>query len=688
MNEHPLTPTKTPNSAKFDTGAFATPTFASNHRDFESNWNTPNTHVFGAQGPSAAVYQLTPGSTSGFDQADSRRADYMYSASGPPAQGHMRTPISTRIVQSGDGRPSTASMADGKKTSAPGAMRPPQTPKRGAEASPHLFPTLQFSPDLFQYPMSGPMTAPIVPQHRLFWDSNDDSAMFSSSFQETFNTDTTEDPGHFLNSPATSSTLRQPNMASLQQPLMLSPASNTFGVSSSPSQFDGAVFPAPFTASPRVVASRPEDPSMFLSSPARRFGPVNQPVILPKVQPRTGGEAYHHQKQESKRERDERSKKTKPRKESTQSSLKSSMKPATPPLGSLSRPGIRRSATHSGVAGKLGQDQRQNQVSSAGSFAYTNEVTGHPPHAGRSSPLKRPFDRSSLDIERPASRNRVSLSFTIDEDGRARTVPKSVAGTTAENDSFSDANSIDNDDFDVTTSRNTSFAFAQSGSSNKLGNQLHATQPSHSKSSSYSSTYGSSNSANLSSRTSSMRGANSSAATMHNVRRAEDMISPTKDQSGDAQHALRAAMRDRDRSTARSANDRAVPFLQTQAFHSSPPIQQTSYDYYTTNNISPTTITDPDLTTPSTDRASYVSGSTRCICSSSDQVGRFMIQCESCSKWLHMKCVGLDPSHVPPVYVCIYCAQTPMRHGRIREPMRANALSATSPLAHKSYRQG
>ena len=180
MNEHPLTPTKTPNSAKFDSGTFATPTFASNYPDFDSTWNTPNTHVFSASGPSTTVYQLTPGPTAGFDQANPRRADYIYSASGTPAQGHMRRVEPARIVHSGDGRPSTASMADGKKTSAPGAMRPPQTPKRGTETSPHLFPTLQFSPDLFQYPMSGPMTAPIVPQHRLFWDSNDDTAMFSS----------------------------------------------------------------------------------------------------------------------------------------------------------------------------------------------------------------------------------------------------------------------------------------------------------------------------------------------------------------------------------------------------------------------------------------------------------------------------------------------------------------------------
>lgn len=58
-----------------------------------------------------------------------------------------------------------------------------------------------------------------------------------------------------------------------------------------------------------------------------------------------------------------------------------------------------------------------------------------------------------------------------------------------------------------------------------------------------------------------------------------------------------------------------------------------------------------------------------------------MVQCESCTKWLHMGCLGLKPSTLPPVYICVFCTgQTPLaRGGRIRGPVPFD-----SPLTHKS----
>ena len=92
--------------------------------------------------------------------------------------------------------------------------------------------------------------------------------------------------------------------------------------------------------------------------------------------------------------------------------------------------------------------------------------------------------------------------------------------------------------------------------------------------------------------------------------------------------------------------------------------------------------TDASLTTPSTDRSSLSSESTRCVCNSSDD-GRPMVQCESCHNWLHMTCVGLNSQNLPPVYVCVFCTgTTPVaRGGRIRGPMPA---PFDSPLTHKS----
>ena len=97
-------------------------------------------------------------------------------------------------------------------------------------------------------------------------------------------------------------------------------------------------------------------------------------------------------------------------------------------------------------------------------------------------------------------------------------------------------------------------------------------------------------------------------------------------------------------------------------------------------NGSPANMTDAGLTTPSTDRSSLSSESTRCVCNSADEAGT-MVQCESCNKWLHMACVGLTQQTLPPVYVCIFCTgTTPIaRGGRVRGP-----IPFDSPLTHKS----
>jgi hypothetical protein len=102
------------------------------------------------------------------------------------------------------------------------------------------------------------------------------------------------------------------------------------------------------------------------------------------------------------------------------------------------------------------------------------------------------------------------------------------------------------------------------------------------------------------------------------------------------------------------------------------------YDPFTNTFIgSPST---EGLTTPSTDRSSLSIDSTRCVCYGTDE-GQPMVQCESCEKWLHMGCLGLKPSTLPTVYVCVFCTgQTPLaRGGRIRGPVPFD-----SPLNHKS----
>lgn len=103
-------------------------------------------------------------------------------------------------------------------------------------------------------------------------------------------------------------------------------------------------------------------------------------------------------------------------------------------------------------------------------------------------------------------------------------------------------------------------------------------------------------------------------------------------------------------------------------------------------------------------------GQVRCVCNRPEaEVDGLLhlIKCDSCDYMLHGRCVDVPtPQDVPHVYICAFCANTPnMRGGRMRYtgrnqsdgggggggggmmgPPALNAASASSPLAHKSFR--
>ena len=529
-------------------------------------------------------------------------------------------------------------------------MGPPETPGRLVAASPQFFPSLQFSPDLFQTPMSGPTTAPDFPQNRLFWDPSSNSE--DHPYQDPFGP-----PHPDLVSPFTPSLVPSHG---LQSTGSVSSAHGYEGPGSQKKQalapplspsIDGSGFPAPFTASPRVQVPAPEDPSMFLSSPARRFGPAQHVPGSFSSANRPELQAYHHQIQESKRE-EELQRTTKPtsKRSSLARSTKTMLKrPVSPP--SESRPGLKRSATHSGVGDSYPHQRRQSQVSFADSVSILNDGNRH--RGGRSSPLKRGSVNTYQNVDRPQSSGRTSLSFTIDKDGRAKTVVTRIPDRPVsrmemdEGSSGSETDSLDVADFDIARSQNTSFAFPEQEDQHRPIDILRYESNSHSKSSSYSSTIASSASATLSSRTSSLFGgarprsrlpgepyskslldaqAQRSFTSLHTQAPNDFDTTFDEEEKGDAQHALRAMLKDRPRPTS-STNIAHFPPRQInnfQKFDSSPPIPHNNYGIF---NTSPTTVTDPDLATPSTDRGSHASnGSTRCVCNSSSPDGHLMIQ--------------------------------------------------------------
>ena len=547
-------------------------------------------------------------------------------------------------------RLSHQTMASIRRNSASKAsnMGPPETPSRVMQASPQLFPALQFSPDLFQPQFSGPATAPAYPQQRLFWDTDlqpNSGVDAISHFQEPFGHSQTDLVSPFAPSPAMSHGFDNTNNP--QDTYDLPSSQGSHSVAHTSPFFDNNAFPAPFTASPRVPPPKAEDPSMFLSSPARRFGPLPQSSSM-NSNVRIERQPYHHQVEESKREEEAKKAKAEAQRFSGSSQSNNPLRrPASPTFEA--RPGLKRSSTHSGVRNNSAHGRQQSQVSFAESVSVANGEAKRLSRGGRSSPLKR-MSRSSFTSmsDRPPSRQRTSLTFTIDKDGRAKTVVTTVPEKTNsymdldDDSSESEAESTDMADFDTIRSQNNSFAFPDEEPVRHTVPSRLAAQ-SHSKNSSYSSTITSSNSAYQSSRTSSNPGGarpkTSRADTQvrpanlqqHQPRQqvplpntsAQSFLEEASDEDhGDAQHALRAALRDRRRpSSAQFGKQRANPSPQ---FHSSPPIQQGQYAVY---NVSPTTITDPDLATPSTDRESFASdGSTRCICNSPSSAGRFMIQ--------------------------------------------------------------
>ncbi|ETN46161.1 uncharacterized protein HMPREF1541_00345 [Cyphellophora europaea CBS 101466] len=483
-----------------------------------------------------------------------------------------------------------------------GPPPPPETPSRVMHPSPNMFPSLQFSPDIFSNSPFGPVTAPIYPQQRLFWDSNmgmddpnglppytDPFAISQADFSASFNSSSTIVPSYL------------PSSTSQQQSYDLPPTTTSV-----PSNYiDGSTFAVPFTTSPLAPRPRDDNPSMFLSSPARRFANDQRPVY-PVAKSIREVPAYHHQIEESRREQEaKRAKKGDPKQPSiTRSVMEALRRPVSPVK--KDRPGLRRSVTHSGVGSRGPHNRQQSHVSFLSSLTNAPESMSRS-RSGRLSPLKSMFDA------RQASK-RTSLSLAIDENGVARTVvaqvPEEEAMDLDESDSLSSISSRDETDFHELRSQPNSFAFGDDGDQARgLGHSKSSSLASHS-------------SAWQSSRTS------STTSRANRQRKPVGILDPMSESelhstSGDAQQALRAIIEDRSRTG--SGNDASLANGPSAQFNSSPPVPHAQFANF---NASPTTITDPDMATPSTDRGSQAShGSTRCVCGlSPDDVPGTMMQ--------------------------------------------------------------
>ncbi|PLN86659.1 hypothetical protein BDW42DRAFT_158252 [Aspergillus taichungensis] len=620
----------------------------------------------------------------------------------PPSSASKRKVTGLGNVQNTNRRPSASSVVDGSHL---------ETPSRLMGASPRLFGDLQASSDPFHLGTVDPSVSPFYPQQRLFWDHDFEQPEshfglpdHHSSVFDAHPTGTLSANTHAVHDsqipqlPDIGTTMELPDFQS-----------GLYGISSAPTT-DAALFPAPFSTSPRIPVTKAEDPAMFLSSPARRFGgpqptPEKRLFSRPPIR-----QPYHHQTEESKREELRRV-------QYAHHSLlgfdEEDEEDYTPRQPQPIRPGLTRSLTHTAATSR--------RPLSSGMMASTNGIHKSPSKRGRSSPIKptgQPLSRASSTASVPTRSQSVVLR--IGRDGRAKTemqtVPESSTGLTDPvtgmdldgSTTESEYDSAEYLDHSLFPSRNTSFAFSDAGRS-MLAHSDCGSRP-HSKGS-YTSAASSqsgrvspwSNSRGLArrptyhstiedwKRTTPKRQVVNPDLSYRSASSAVMPLPESEEDDGDAQHALRKVLRQRQVSRPHTVGygsrmTRAPPSLAH--LRSSPPRFGAELDLNACppNPSSPTTMTDPDLATPTTDRFSNPSSGTRCICNSMDNGGHLMIQCESCSHWLHTKCVGLERSNLPSSYVCVFCAQTPTRRNRIRVPVGPVGHAPASPLAHKSFR--
>lgn len=498
-------------------------------------------------------------------------------------------------------------------------MGPPETPSRVMEASPNLFPTLQFSPDLFSAQSYGPSTAPIYPQQRLFWDpslSGLDNDSVMQQYQDPF----ALGQDHLSTSFASTSTVVPSfNVTQHMTPDQTYELPMVSRSMNSP-YVDSTSFPAPFTTSPRKAPPREENPSLFLSSPARRFGTSDQPAMRytrPQVRERP---AYHHQLEESRRELDlKRNRKIDPKHPSVTRSVMEALRRPVSPIKD-NRPSLKRSLTHSGVSGRQQHLRRQSHVSFADSGSVSSITSNHSGRPGRASPLQFAGDSTNRPFSsgRGTAAKRTSLSLSIDENGVAKTVVTKLSKEDEmdidQDDLISETSSIDQSDFQILRSQNNSFVVSDDEGSEHSAQHALSRSLSHSRINTRSTANSRLNHLGSNRKSFNTTGTQSRVkrVTLDPMLEHQSMITNHLT-TGDAQHALRSIIQDRSRST--STQGDSITNDNSMQFHSSPPMQQNQFGAF---NTSPTTITDPDLATPSTDRESVISNtSTRCVCSSS-----------------------------------------------------------------------
>ena len=511
------------------------------------------------------------------------------------------------------------------------------------EESLQQFPALQFSPEDFGFPMSGPATAPVHPQHKLFWDPEQGGDAMNIDFpmDDTFvafgmgiqkNSDPFISPSdhatgvQFPTSPAFNLiTTNNDNIATF----------TSSSYAESPSHA--------LTSASGKFAGNVVNPSLLFSSPGRAADVAPMPAVSQAIQDDVL-RPYAHQIRDAQMELEMQLGRKSKRKRGSDTEDSPAVKAALLNLreDQSGRSGVERDHLDDIIEAKA--IARSRSRNSYGHGKARQEVGSR--SLGKQRSLGRLLE---------SQRKRSSVTLTIDASGRAKTVVADDTKHALKNAAQVDRDSEDSESdsssssAEMVMSRPQSFAFPSQRQEQPKPGRYFTDPKSHSQRSSYASTLGSASAAQASStqRTSShLHGQLSSQAYSgaggNEVESEAETVIDTDDDRGDAQSELKKVLRSRSQ---KKAIKKAIRPESRDGFTGQrrvyPSQGNPSHPYYTTgsrtpghhgyqdpySNISPTTITDPDMSTPTTGRESNASGdSTRCVCHLTEDFGEVMIQ--------------------------------------------------------------
>ena len=529
------------------------------------------------------------------------------------------------------------------------------------EESPLHFQNLQFSPDGFTFPASGPATAPVYPQHKLFWDpeQNIDPMSMDLSMDDSF-TDVGLGLQRQLQPFMSEHTLSAGNQLSHHLAQENESSGNLNIADFSTPRHSMALNQTNISPSTAIMtqgssrgkfAATAVNPSLLFSSPNRPSRSSNQTVQDDVLKP------YAHQLQDAEIEKELRNKKTKRKRgvEVESPAVKAAtlaLREAEEESSQYSSDGV--------VPGTLGGPVRPPSQHSRRSHRHSKNslIRKSSQHKRNGSdPLRQQSKRASITLSIDASGRASTQTSFVDD--RTNDRPKSRMEVDSE--SESSVTTASSDSTEIVFSQPSSFTYPIDRKKRPKSTHFLPGSSSHSQKSSYSSNFSSNRKESLStpSETSHLpinrRVAREGQAQVHFNPEASfigGLLRPdesevetgvnTQDDDGNAQTELKKVLLRR--SSHKSSNEHQAS-TQRRNFAESRPLQTNTgplhdpfSNYMSTTpsrlsiseapkNISPTTITDPDLATPSTGQNSAGSnGTTRCICNGTESDGQLMVQ--------------------------------------------------------------